>query len=260
MYAALAAATTFLVPRSSLTLIVLVGVAIVLMYVVAPLRMLAKPGQLRPRFVPAIKDKDSDPGLWGFVEATRTALASEGFTPAPPGTPFTSTTNRTAVLQLFTHPKNGDVASVIAILNGAGETHSVLGFTTNFADSTIFYTGNSRLPSAVPERPRSHRCRFPDERDPGRLYALHRARVTAARKPQRAIQIEESIAYQLEREEEGRRWMVESGYYMLDGEALRTTWKGAFLGVWRFLPPWRTLESLKEEFLRRTILSQLDVA
>jgi hypothetical protein len=84
--------------------------------------------------------------------------------------------------------------------------------------------------------------------------------VTAARKPQRPIQIEESIAYQLEREEEGRRWMVESGYYMLDGERLRATWKGAFLGVWRFLPPWRTLESLKEELLRRTILSQLGLA
>jgi hypothetical protein len=260
MYAAQAAATTFLGSRFSLTLIVLVVVVIVPMYVVAPLRMLAKPGQLRARFVPAIKDKDSDPGLWGFVEATRTALAREGFTPAPPGTPFTSTTNRTAVLQLFTHPKNGDVASVIAILKGAGQTHSVLGFTTNFADSTIFYTDNSRLPSPVPERPRRHRCRFPDERDPGRLYAVHRARVTAARKPQRPIQIEESIAYQLEREEEGRRWMVESGYYMLDGERLRTTWKGAFFGVWRFLPPWRTLESLKEELLRRTILSQPGLA
>jgi hypothetical protein len=54
--------------------------------------------------------------------------------------------------------------------------------------------------------------------------------------------------------------MVESGYYMLDGERLQTTWKGAFLGVWRFLPPWRTVVSLKEELLRRTILSQLGLA
>jgi hypothetical protein len=137
MYTALAVATTFVGPRSSLVLIV-VGVASVLRYVVVPLRMLKKPGQLPARFVPAIKDNDSDPGLWGFVEATATALAREGFTPAPPGTPFTSTTNRTAVLQLFTHPKNGDVASVIAILKATGQTHSVLGFTTNFADSTIF--------------------------------------------------------------------------------------------------------------------------
>src|SRR4051794_7267668 len=98
MYAALAVATTFLSPVASLTVVVVVAVAIVLRYVVTPLRMLAKPGQLPARFVPAIKDKDSDPGLWGFVEATGTALAREGFTPASPGTPFTSTTNRTAVL------------------------------------------------------------------------------------------------------------------------------------------------------------------
>jgi hypothetical protein len=236
------------------------GLVIVVMYLVPAFRVRAKPGEVRARFVPAIKGSDSNPGLWGFLETTATALAADGFAAAPPGTPFASTTSRTALLQLFCHPANGDVASVIAILNNTGETYAVLGFTANFVDGTTFYTGNSRLPSAVPERPRSSRCRFPGERDPKRLYALHRARVTAARKPQSPIKIEDSIAYQLVREDEGRRWMVDSGYYMLNGERLRATWKGAFLGVWRFLPPWRTLESLKEELLRRNLISELERA
>lgn len=120
--------------------------------------------------------------------------------------------------------------------------------------------GNSRLPSPVPERPGSSRCRFPTERDPKRLYALHRARVAAAGKRQRPIRIEDSVAYQIEREDLGRLWMVESGYHTVDGERLRSTWKGAFLGVWRFLPPWRTLESLKDELMRRTLMSGLDRA
>jgi hypothetical protein len=261
MHAALTATTTFVTLDSPLVVILTVGLAlwIVQVYILAPLGMHAKPGQLRAHFVP-VEEKDADPGAWRFLGATAAALIREGFTPAPLGTPFTSTTSRTAVLQLFSHPTNGDVASVIAIGNRSGGTHSVLGFTADFADSTTFYTGNSRLPSAVPERRGTSRCRFPTEQDPKRLYALHRARVAAAGKRQRPIQIEDSLAYQRKTEDVGWRWMVECGYNMVDGERLRVTWKGAFLGIWRFLPPWRALDSLKDERLRRTLMSRLDRA
>lgn len=261
MDAALAAPTTLVMLDSPLVVPLAIGLAlwIVLMYVVAPLRMLAKPGQLRAHFVP-LEEKDAQPGPWRFLGATAAVLVGEGFAPAPPGAPFTSTTSRTAVLEVFSHPTNGDVASVIAIGDKSRGTHSVLGFTSDFADSTTLYTGNSRLPSAVPERRGTSRCRFPTEQDPKRLYALHRARVAAAGKQQRPIRIEDSLAYQRETEDVSWRWMVECGYYMLDGERLRVTWKGAFLGIWRFLPPWRGLDSLKDERLRRALMSRLDRA
>jgi hypothetical protein len=257
MHAALAAATTFVTLDSPLarTLTLVAALWIVLMYVVAPLRMRAKRGQPRAHFIP-VGEKDADPGAWHFVGATAAALVSEGFTAAPPGTPFTSTTSRTAVLQLFSHPTNGDVASIIAIGNKSG-THSVLGFTAEFADSTTFYTGNGLLPSAAPERRGTSRCRFPAERDPKRLYALHRARVAAAGKRQRPIKIEDSLTYQQKTEDVSWRWLVECGYNMVDGEWMRLTWKGAFLGIWRFLPPWRALEERKDERLRLTLMSRL---
>jgi len=258
MHAALIAATTFVTLDSPLARTVTLGLAmwIFLTYIVAPLRMRAKPGQLRAHFIP-VNEREADPGAWHFLGATATVLLREGFTPAPPGTPFTSTTSRTAVLQLFVHPTNGDVASVIAIGNKSGPTLSVLGFTSDFADSTSFFTGNSRLPSAVPERRGTSRCRFPEEQDPKRLYALHRARVKAAGKRQRPIQVEDSLTYQNKNEDVSWRWMVECGYSMVDGERLRLTWKGSFLGIWRFLPPWRQLETLKDERLRTTLSSRL---
>jgi hypothetical protein len=258
MHTALTVATSFVTLDSpqARTITLFLGLWIFLTYVVAPLRMRAKPGQLRAHFVP-VNGKDADPGAWHFLGKTATVLAGEGFTPAPPGTPFTSTTSPTAVLQVFSHPTNGDVASVIAIGDKKGGTQSVLGFTTDFTDSTTFYTGNSRLPSSLPERPRSSRCRFPTEQDPKRLYALHRARVKAAGKRERPIKIEDSIAYQLKREDEGWRWMIESGYHVVDGERLRLTWKGSFLGIWRFLPPWRQLDAMKDERLRTTLSSRL---
>ncbi|HMI47587.1 MAG TPA: hypothetical protein VK481_02855 [Gemmatimonadaceae bacterium] len=258
MYTALTAATTFVTLDSPLAPVTFgLAVWIFLTYVVAPIRMRAKPGQLRAHFIP-VNAKDADPGAWHFLGATATVLAREGFTPAPPGTPFTSTTSRTAVLQLFVHPTNGDVASVIAIGNKkTGGKVSVLGFSTEFTDSTSFFTGNSRLPSAMPERRGTSRCRFPEEQDPKRLYALHRARVKAAGKRQRPIQIEDSVAYQNKTEDIGWRWMVECGYHEVDGDRLRLTWKGAFLGIWRFLPPWRQLETMKDERLRTTLSSRL---
>jgi hypothetical protein len=242
---------------SPLARTVAIGLAvwIVLSYVVAPIRMRGKPGQLRAHFIP-VNEKDADPGAWHFIGVTATALVGQGFTPGPPGTPFTSTTSRTAVLQLFSHPTNGDVASVIAIGNARG-TLSVLGFTSEFADSTTFYTGNSLLPSGSPQRRGTSRCRFPTERDPKRLYALHRARVAASGKRQRPIKIEDSLAYQQKTEDVSWRWLAECGYNMVDGERMRLTWKGAFLGIWRFLPPWRQLETLKDERLRTTLSSRL---
>jgi hypothetical protein len=81
--------------------------------------------------------------------------------------------------------------------------------------------------------------------------------VAAAGKRQRPINIENSLAYQQKTEDVSWRWLVECGYNMVDGEWMRLTWKGAFLGIWRFLPPWRALEERKDERLRLTLMSRL---
>jgi hypothetical protein len=165
-----------------------------------------------------------------------------------------SMSGRPSLVQLFVHTASGDVATVIAMESPKAGLHSLLGFTTHFEDGTACYTGNGALPSAIPARPGHMRHRFPKEREPMRLYTLHRAALKKLNgKVPRPMKIENSVAYQLEQEPQSRQWMIDSGYYRLDGEFLRSTWKGAYLGIWRHLPPWRTLSERRDERLRQRL-------
>lgn len=232
----------------------LLGLALTLLYVVAPVTMRMKPGHLPAQLAPAVDVPPRLVAMENHLREMEKQLGSIGFIPAPPARPLISTSIRPTLMQLFVHPTNGDVASVLAMESPKTGIHTVLGFTAEFRDGTACYTGNSTLPSPLPPRPKSVRHRFPSERDPSRLYLLHRA-VTARfqSKPRRPSQIDDSVAYQLEQERKSRRWMIDSGYYWLDGDRLRATWKGAFFGVWRNVPPWRTIAERRDERARRRL-------
>jgi hypothetical protein len=235
--------------------IALLAVAIALQYLLPPVMLRMKPGQLPVALSPAVDVPAHLAVAEDHLREMAMRLAAIGFDATPPGLPLISTTNLAALVQVFVHRTDGNVANVIAMQSPKTGIHTVLGFTAEFGDGAACYTGNSRLPSAIPPRPKTVRHRFPSEYDAARLYALHRAvTATFGNTVQRPVQVDDSVSYQLEQEQKGRRWMIDSGYYWLDGERVRLTWKGAYLGVWRHLPPWRTLAERHDERVRRHLL------
>ena len=239
----------------AVTSLVIVGLLVGPRYLLGPLLVHRRRGQLPAQFVAATSTPASLQPARTHLDQVGLSLEAAGFVPTPPGVPLTTKSNRPALVQLFINPATGDVATVMAIASKKG-LHTLQGFTTHFADGTACYTGNGRLPAALPTRPGHVRHRFPSERDPARLYALHRVAVASAKdKVRRPSQIADGIDYQHEQERKSRQWMIDSGYYRLDGDRLQSTWKGAFLGVWRHLPPWRTFSERRDERMRRRLVA-----
>ncbi len=241
-------------------ILILVALFVGRQYIFAPILIHMRKGNALARMAPAAELVGASEAAKKHLEDSAVALEKEGFVAATPGA-LGSSTNRSALLQIFVHPANGDVATVIAVDAGKKGTHTLLGFTAEFSDGTEWYTGNSTLPAAVPVRPNHFRCRFPTEKTAARLYALHRAVIANARgKSQRPARVDDALLYQTDREKKSRQWMQDCGYYRLDGELLRATWKGACLGAWRHLAPWRTLDEERDEKLRRELLTGLGVS
>jgi hypothetical protein len=239
----------------AMTALVIVGLLVGPRYLLGPLVVHRRKGQLPAQFQAATSTPAALQPAQTHLEQVALTLKTAGFIPAPPGVPLTTQSNRPALVQLFINRTTGDVATVMAIASKKG-VHTLQGFTTHFADGTACYTGNGQLPAVVPTRPGHVRHRFPSERDPARLYALHRVAVAKVEgKVRRPSPIADGIGYQQEQERQGRQWMIDSGYYRLEGDRLQSTWKGAFLGVWRHLPPWRTLTERRDERIRRQLLT-----
>jgi hypothetical protein len=161
-----------------------------------------------------------------------------------------------ALVRLFEGPGAAHVATVIAVGRDAGSPTVVLGFTSRCADGARVYTGNSAVGSVFPVRPGVRSARFPSERDPRRLYALHRVHVRRAPRAIVPVLVGDPAEYQRHEEEAALRWMIDSGYMYRDGAAIRPTWKGACLMPWRLLFPWRQLSERRDEALRRSLLAE----
>jgi hypothetical protein len=249
------AAASLVLATVAITTLVLVGLFVSRRYFIGPLLVHRREGQPPAQLELATTIPESLRSAQTHLEQVALRLQAAGFVPAPPGVPLMTKSSRPALVQLFVNAATGDVATVMAIAAKNG-VHTMQGFTTQFADETACYTGNGPLPPAIPTRPGHVRNRFPSERDPARLYVLHRAAVAKLKgKVRRPSRIDDGVAYQYDQERKSRQWMIDSGYYRLDGDRLRSTWKGACLGVWRHLPPWRTLSERREERVRRRLVT-----
>lgn len=247
------------VPGVAVVFWTLVLVAFVPQYIIAPILLRRRRGNLPTKLIPVDPSFPPPARIAEWLERTRRALESEGFVLAPGGGPMASGSSRSGYIQLFQHPARHDLAVAIAMDGPPPANRQVrnLYFVAEFGDGTRWTTANSPTPGVAPNRPGIERCRFPAEQDPARHYALHRAAVARTGKSQRQIPLRDAMLYQQEEERKSRQWMVDSGYYWLDGERLRATWKGAFLAVWHRLPPLSTLEARRNERLRRELLAQI---
>jgi hypothetical protein len=239
---------------------------VTIQYWLGPILVHAKVRQKRAtRFSPAGTTPPMPPPLADFFTTSATALQQAGFTSTPPfyGVCGDEQTGSAAYFQLFQHPDHGDVATIMAMarpLPVEGPPVSLVGFTAEFADGGSQRTGNSAVGIPFPPRTADHTARFPTERDPARLYALHRALVRRRGGTQRRVPLTDPLAYQRRQEQLTHQRMISSGYYRVEGDELRPTWKGACLGAWKMLAPWKDRLAARDERLRQRLASDLGFA
>jgi hypothetical protein len=203
------------------------------------------------------------PAVASFMNASAAALARAGFTPTAPFFQTDGSGKSSGFLQLFEHPRHGDVATVMCALQSqepGADPVALVGFTAEFEDGSRQATGNSPLPSATPPRRGEEATRFPGERDAERLYRLHRALAQRRGRRQRLTNVGDPVAFQRAQDQRSQERMVSSGWYFHEGDVLRPTWRGAFLAASRHLWPWRQQREAGEERLRRQLLGELGVA
>lgn len=162
-------------------------------------------------------------------------------------------TGKSGVTHLFRHPSGGDVALLVAIPRRDAPPLSALVFETPLADGTVLVTSNAPLPLARPPHPSWRWARFPAERDPSRLHALHRARVAghAAAEP---APLDDPLAWVRAREQASIDWLVASGYGRRRGDRVRYTVRGAYGAVLRTKWPWAWVERRAQDRERKRLL------
>lgn len=174
-------------------------------------------------------------------DATAARLASDGFKPL---TPIGASNGPiTMHLQFFVHdqhPERITAASIEAIGPG-GFKRMGLGVQTLHRDGRDWETTNSDTARTLsPELQRTFRV--PDVTDPHVMLGLHRKFIGEMTKSP-ATRRAESDPLQIQERAEKRSQdkMVLSGwYYRQKGRALPTV-KGACLGIWINLPPWKNI-------------------
>jgi hypothetical protein len=136
--------------------------------------------------------------------------------------------------------RTGDRASITLVVVGSVRTLA-LGVNSEFADGFYMVTSNSRAAGLRPVDPEMHLATFPWVNDPATLIEAHRRRVDEvgrtehARKPMLAAGVIDELNESWQRD---IHWLVRTGYYVrtAEGDAVRPTWRGAFLSQWRARP------------------------
>jgi len=166
---------------------------------------------------------------------------------------------RVAVLE---HP-DGETAT-IAIVYAAktGTALPMVEFTAELPDGRIFDVNSSVAVPVFAPRPGHTVYRFPEVRDPVRLHkifqVLLRRQFGSSRLRQRGIAADPArfLAEVMDGE---YRSQMEAGYYRFDEQARRwrpTLW-GAFLMVWKMLPPFKQIAKARIRSRARRILREI---
>src|SRR5436190_1627008 len=155
---------------------------------------------------------------------------------------FTMTT-RVLMLQ---HP-DGETATIAMVYSAkTGTALPMVEFTAELPDGRIFDVSNSVTVPIFAPRPGHEVYRFPQVRDPLRLHKvfqiLLRRRFGSSTLRQRDVATDPArfLAEVMDAEYRGQ---MEAGYYRLDEKTRRwrPTLRGAFLMVWKMLPPFKQL-------------------
>ena len=150
---------------------------------------------------------------------------------------------RVAMLQ---HP-DGETATIAMVYSAkTGTALPMVEFTAELPDGRIFDVSNSVTVPIFAPRPGHEVYRFPQVRDPLRLHKvfqiLLRRRFGSSTLRQRDVATDPA-RFLAEVMDEEYRGQMEAGYYRLDEKTRRwrPTLRGAFLMVWKMLPPFKQL-------------------
>jgi hypothetical protein len=149
----------------------------------------------------------------------------------------------TTLLAIFVHPENGDSVQLAKVHSSLRTTHLVV-FNTRFDDGLVLETSNSHRAPIFRRKAKFPTFRFPQVRNLGNLYQLHRAlthEFTGTRRPVEATAEFAATAF-IDTAEEIHSLNMSQGDYKIDrsGEHYVYTWKGAFrhslLQTWPVAP------------------------
>lgn len=137
----------------------------------------------------------------------------------------------TTLVAIFIHPENGDSAQLAKVSNSLGSTELVV-FNTCFDDGLVLETSNGRRRPIFRPKPKFPTFRFPQVRNLGDLYRVHRA-ITKGyielRNPVAAT-ADSALAEFIGTAEEIHSLNANQGDYKLSksGDHYVYNWKGAF--------------------------------
>ena len=165
-------------------------------------------------------------------------------------------------LALLENRAENDLAIAIGMFStqgGALAAQSLhVEFSNLFEDDSSVSTNNSPQLMVTAPLPRRTVGLFPFEKDPRRLYAIHRKlleRHGGTKQPSPAR--EGLVQYLVASVQREHRAQEEAGYFRLSGENFVPTLKGAFLMTWKLLPPLSLLLGWSRERRGRALLAEL---
>lgn len=184
-------------------------------------------------------------------DAVAAKLAPLGFNPLPAISAAQGPI--TMNLQFFVHDQLPErVTAAVIHAEGAGGFHlEGLGVSTIHSDGRDWETSTSATARTL--HPKSQRIlRAPGVSEPLALLHLHRhfvkdqTKSPAIRRP-----VSDPLAIQADVEKRVQQKMVKSGWYSLQEGGCVPTIKGACLGIWINLPPWKNILDGRDDRRRR---------
>jgi hypothetical protein len=160
--------------------------------------------------------------------------------------------NVISLLRMFVHPSEKCSAMANSMISRVktenGERvrhHPYVEFTTRFQDGQVFNTHNSAAAGSFPPPPQTRTTRLPRIQDVTQVYRTHDAITTAkGGSARKVLRLDESFAgdeikYLQACMKEEFENATNAGYLQLgtDGTAYSATVRGAYLMVWKELPP-----------------------
>jgi len=242
----------WLIAPPVLLLQVLIGVPLAWLRVRQPVRAL---------FVPVAESAQPDAAWIALTDAAET-LAADGFGHRGDFRCDELIQGATLWLRLFGQPDQG-IGALAAYVQFAAVTHPTrqfVEFSSEFADGRVLVTNNLNLPYSLPAPAYLARVQLKDVWDPRALYILHRDLVAALPQAVSLVKVEPAIhdpagllADSYTRE---IRALIAQGWLRQSGDAVRLSWRGAVLGVWRQAWPLAGLQLRTADRHSRRLLAE----
>jgi hypothetical protein len=225
----------------------LLAVVFALFFVLTPLAMLLRLGDEQGmQFDPFDPSRHkTPPEVAAFLRDNIAALSSEQFQPVGDVVRRKDTGVRLTTRVALLRHSHGEIATIAVIYSDQGSAIPYVEFTAQLSGGRIFDVNNSSSIPVFAPRPGHDVYRFPEVRDPIRLYrifqALLRRRFGSASLVDRDLSDPGRFLADVADKEYAAQ--MATGYYRFSEatRSYRPTLRGAFLMSWKMLPPFKQI-------------------